>query len=181
LVGLIRQSVYGRLAGYEDVNDADRLGRYPAMRWIVGGKAIERGGASSSQMGRFETELLPTPDNFAALAHLSGVWIDAVHGRKPLKSIVLDMDSSVSLIHGGQEGAAYNGHFGCTCYHPLFVFNQFGDLERCALRPGNVHSAHGATCWSTASRNHQIHLQRRRVYILPIISNLKLVHGGNRD
>jgi hypothetical protein len=36
-----------------------------------------------------------------------------------------------------------NGHFGCTCYHPLFVFNQFGDLERCALRPGNVHSAHG--------------------------------------
>ena len=34
-------------------------------------------------------------------------------------------------------------HFGCTCYHPLFVFNQFGDLERCALRPGNVHSADG--------------------------------------
>ena len=30
-----------------------------------------------------------------------------------------------------------------TCYHPLFVFNQFGDLERCALRPGNVHSADG--------------------------------------
>ena len=42
-----------------------------------------------------------------------------------------------------QEGSAYNGHFGCTCYHPLFVFNQFGDLERCALRPGNVHSADG--------------------------------------
>jgi hypothetical protein len=38
---------------------------------------------------------------------------------------------------------AYNGHFGCTCYHPLFVFNQLGDLERCALRPGNVHSAYG--------------------------------------
>ena len=37
----------------------------------------------------------------------------------------------------------YNGHFGCTCYHPLFVFNQFGDLERCALRPGNMHSADG--------------------------------------
>ena len=38
--------------------------------------------------------------------------------------------------------APCNGHFGCTCYHPLFVFNRFGDLERCALRPGNVHSAH---------------------------------------
>jgi hypothetical protein len=53
------------------------------------------------------------------------------------------MDSSVSPTHGGQEGSAYNGHFGCSCYHPLFVFNQFGDLERCALRAGNVHSAHG--------------------------------------
>ena len=45
--------------------------------------------------------------------------------------------------HGEQEGTAYNGHFGCTCYHPLFLFNQFGDLERCSLRPGNVHSADG--------------------------------------
>jgi hypothetical protein len=53
------------------------------------------------------------------------------------------MDSSESPTYGGQEGSAYNGHFGCTCYHPLFLFNQFGDLERCMLRPGNVHSAEG--------------------------------------
>src|ERR1700758_5124565 len=53
------------------------------------------------------------------------------------------MDSSESPTYGEQEGSAYNGHFGCTCYHPLFVFNQFGDVERCALRPGNVHSANG--------------------------------------
>jgi Transposase DDE domain group 1 len=39
--------------------------------------------------------------------------------------------------------SVWNGHYECTCYHPLFVFNQFGDLERCALRPGNVHSADG--------------------------------------
>ena len=142
VVGLLRQSVFGRLAGYEDVNDADRLGRDPAMRWVVGGKAVERGGASTSQMGRFETELLTIDDNLAALTALPGVWIDRVHARNRLKIIVLDMDSSVSPTHGEQEGTAYNGHFGCTCYHPLFVFNQFGDLERCALRPGNVHSAH---------------------------------------
>ena len=36
LAGLLRQSVFGRLAGYEDVNDADRLRRDPAMRWVVG-------------------------------------------------------------------------------------------------------------------------------------------------
>ena len=55
LVGLLRQSVFGRLAGYEDVNDAERLRHDPAMRWIVGGKAALSAAASPSQMGRFET------------------------------------------------------------------------------------------------------------------------------
>ena len=143
MTGQFRQSVFGRLGGYEDVNDADRLGRDPAMRWIVGGKAVDRQAASTSQMGRFETELLATDANIEVLAGMNGAWIDKVHDRRPPKMIILDMDSSVSPTHGEQEGAAYNGHFGCTCYHPLFLFNQFGDLERCSLRPGNVHSADG--------------------------------------
>ena len=42
LTGLLRQSVFGRVAGYEDVNDADRLWRDPAMRWIVGGRAATK-------------------------------------------------------------------------------------------------------------------------------------------
>jgi hypothetical protein len=42
LVGLLRQSVFGRLAGYEDVNDAERLRHDPAMRWIVVKKAVEQ-------------------------------------------------------------------------------------------------------------------------------------------
>jgi class 3 adenylate cyclase len=41
LIGMLRQSVFGRLAGYEDVNDAERLRHDPAMRWIVGGKAVK--------------------------------------------------------------------------------------------------------------------------------------------
>ena len=143
LIGMLRQSVFARLAGYEDVNDADRLGRDPAMRWIVGGRAATKQAASTSQMGRFETEWLANDENFTVLADLSGQWIDRVHSRHPPKGIVLDIDSSVSPTYGDQEGTAYNGHFTCTCYHPLFVFNQFGDLERCALRPGNVHSADG--------------------------------------
>jgi hypothetical protein len=51
------------------------------------------------------------------------------------------MDSSESPTHGQQEGSDWNGHFGCTCYHPLFVFIRYGDLGRCLLRAGNVHSA----------------------------------------
>src|SRR5712692_12029036 len=116
-------------------NDAERLRHDPAMRWIVGGKAAQRSAASPSQMGRFETQWLAAPKNFAALADLSGQWIDLVHGRRPPRGIVLDMDSSVSPTHGEQENSVWNGHYSCTCYHPLFVFNQFGDLERCSLRP----------------------------------------------
>src|SRR5260370_24201037 len=143
LVGLLRQGVCGRLAGYEDVNDAERLRHDPAMRWIIGGKAAHGRAASPSQMGRFETRWLTVERNLSALADLSGRWIDLVRGRRPPKGIVLDMDSSVSPTHGEQEMSVWNGHYACTCYHPLFVFNQFGDLERCALRPGNVHSAEG--------------------------------------
>src|SRR5436305_14946936 len=69
-------------------------------------------------------------------------WISTYSPIIKLKTY-LNMNSSESPTYGEQEGSAYNGHFGCTCYHPLFVFNQFGDLERCALRPGNVHSADG--------------------------------------
>ncbi len=120
---LWRQSVYGRLAGYEDVNDAERLSRDPAIRAIVDRNGLARHAASTSRMGRFETEWLATGENLAAMSDLSGVWIDRVHDRHPPKKIVLDMDSSVSPTHGDQEGTAYNGHFSCTCYHPLFLFN----------------------------------------------------------
>src|SRR5215213_7264693 len=143
LLGLLRQAVYGRLAGYEDVNDAECLARDPAMRAIVGREGMDRSAASTSEMGRFETEWLATEANLATLVDLPGTWIDRVHKRRPPDGIILDMDSSESPTHGTQEGTAWNGHFRCTCYHPLFVFNQFGDLERCLLRPGNVHSAEG--------------------------------------
>jgi len=109
LVGLLRQSVFGRLAGYEDVNDAERLRHDPAMRWIVGGSAASGAAASPSQMGRFETRWLTAERNLAALADLSGQWIDRVHGRRPPRGIVLDMDSSVSPTYGEQEMSVWNG------------------------------------------------------------------------
>jgi Transposase DDE domain group 1 len=102
-----------------------------------------RGWTDRRLPGRFETECLATETNLAALTDLSGAWIDRVRGRRPPDGIILDMDSSESPTWGEQEGSAWNGHFRCTCYHPLFLFNQFDDLARCLLRPGNVHSADG--------------------------------------
>ena len=143
LLPLVRQSIYSRLAGYEDVNDAERLCVDPVLRHVVGGRASQpqKQAASSSEVGRFETEILSERRNLTTLMHLSGEWIDEVHRRQPLDELILDMDSSFSETYGEQEGTAYNGHFECTCYHPLFLFNQFGDLERAMLRRGNKASA----------------------------------------
>ena len=89
MAGLFRQYVFGRLGGYEDVNDADRLQRDPAKRWIVGSRAVAKQAASSSPMGRFETEFLAIDENHAALLDLSGQWIDRVHDRRPPKAVVV--------------------------------------------------------------------------------------------
>ena len=96
LAGLLRQSVFGRLAGYEDVNDAERLRHDPAMRWVVGGKAAQGCAASPSQMGRFETRWLATEVNLSALTDLSGHWIDLVAEDGKITSAKISFISPIS-------------------------------------------------------------------------------------
>ena len=143
MTGLLRQSVYARLAGYEDVNDHERLFCDPAMRAVIGGKALDRNAASSQTVSRFETETLATDENIRALSSINHAWVGKAMRSTKGKKVILDMDSSESPVHGSQEGSAYNRHFCSRCYHPLFVFNQYGDYEGADLRPGNVHSADG--------------------------------------
>ncbi len=138
---LLRQSIYSRLAGYEDVNDAERLSVDPVMRAITGKKDKGRQAASSNTIGRFETDILTQHDNLRNLSDINGKWVQKAMSKTQHQRIILDMDSSESPVHGQQEGSAYNGHFGCTCFHPVFCFNQFGDCEGVLLRSGNVHSA----------------------------------------
>ena len=143
LVPLQRQSIFSRLAGYEDINDAERLCIAPAMRHVVGGRTSlsDKRAASVGEVGRFETETLRSPRNLTALMKLSGRWIDSVHLRKPYQQLILDLDSSVSETYGRQQGSAYNWHFECLYDHPLFLFNQFGDLKSALPRRGNKASA----------------------------------------
>jgi hypothetical protein len=82
--GLMRQSVYSRLAGYEDTNDAERLSVDPAMRYVVGGRASEHTAASTSQMGRFETGVLTQGCNREKLAMLPGMCIDRLREHRAM-------------------------------------------------------------------------------------------------
>jgi hypothetical protein len=61
--------------------------------------------------GSLRTRWLAAEKNLSALADLSGQWIDKVHGHRPPRGIVLDMDSSVSPTHGEQENSVWNGHY----------------------------------------------------------------------
>ena len=84
---------------------------------------VDKEAASTSGIGRFETDMLNDRRNLTGLMKLSGQWIDKVHQRQPPGELIVDMDSSVRETYGEQEGSAYIGHFSCTCYRPLFLFN----------------------------------------------------------
>ena len=138
---LLRQSVYSRLAGYEDVNDAEQLSRDPTFRLIGSEKNWDRGAALPSRLQTFETELLAEEENFAGLARVNRELIGNAEAIDSPDRTVLDMDSTEIPVYGEQENSAYNGHFESMCYHPLLLFNRDGDCLAAKLRPGNVHSA----------------------------------------
>jgi Transposase DDE domain group 1 len=143
LADLLRQSVYSRMAGYEDVNDAERLSQDPTFRLIGSKKIWERGAALTSRLQSFETALLTEEENLAGLAAINRELIGRAETIDAPKRVVLDMDSTEIPVYGRQENSAYNGHFESTCYHPLLLFNREGDCLAAKLRPGNVHSAEG--------------------------------------
>ena len=140
---LLRQSVYSRLAGYEDLNDAERLSQDPTFRLISSENIWDRGVALTSRLQSFETEILAEDANFAGLAGLSRALIAKAEALDSGYRTVLDMDSTEIPVYGAQEQSAYNGHFESTCFHPLLLFNREGDCLAAKLRPGNVHSAEG--------------------------------------
>ena len=107
--------MFGRLAGNDDANDADRLSLDPAMRAIADRKGLDCVAASTSQMVRFEAQWLVSEDKLAALSELPGAWIQRVHEHKPPKMIVLDMDSSESPTYGA-SATQFAQPASCACH-----------------------------------------------------------------
>ena len=90
---LRRQSVYSRLAGYEHLNDAERLSQDPAFRLIGSEKVRGRGAALTFRLQTFETEMLAEEENFAGLGRLNRALIDKAETMDSGYRTVLDMDS----------------------------------------------------------------------------------------
>jgi len=141
-VDLIRQRVYQMAIGYEDCNDANHLRIDPALRLALG--KDEEYAASQSTLCRLENEIPGNEKGMATLDETLQRSVDALLIKKSKGRLILDMDSTEDPAHGRQEGVAYNGHFGKSCYHPLFCFTSEADCLGVKLRNGNVHSAEGA-------------------------------------
>ena len=141
LADLLRQSVYSRLAGDEDLTDAVRVSADPTFRLVGSPTLWDRGGALTSTLHGFETERLTRAENLVGLMAVNREVLAQAEMPTRAGRIVLDMDSSESPVHGAQEGSAYNGHCESVCDHPLFLFNEHGDCVAATLRPGHVHSA----------------------------------------
>jgi hypothetical protein len=93
---LLRQSLFSRIAGYEDTNDADRLSSDPTLRLVTGRFDPKRSAASSRTLGRFEADVLAREENLSGLSRLNASWIKRALELTAHKRVILDLDSSVS-------------------------------------------------------------------------------------
>jgi len=103
LPNLLRQSIYGRLAGYEDVNVAERLSQDPTFRLIGSAKILERGAALPSRQHWFETEVLSRDENLGGLSRINRELLAKVEVMDAGQRVVLDMDSTEIQVYGEQD------------------------------------------------------------------------------
>ena len=116
MADLLRQAVYSRLGGYEDVNDAERLAQDPTFRLMGSERIWERGAALTSRVQSFETELLTQEENLSGLAAINRELIARAEAIDSPQRVVLDMDSTETGVRAAGEQC---GQFSsATLHHP---------------------------------------------------------------
>jgi Transposase DDE domain group 1 len=100
LPDLFRQSIYSRLAGYEDTNDAERLAEDPTFRMLASRERRETSIALTSTLHWFETEVLAEERNYQGLARLNTDLVQHEATWSTSRRVTLDIDSSESPVHG---------------------------------------------------------------------------------
>jgi hypothetical protein len=122
-------------AGHEDCDDIDALKADPALK-IACGRAPESGADLMSQPTLSRLENAP---GAATLFRVGSRLIDffCASYSTPPRQIVLDIDDTDDLVHGGQQLALFNTHAGGHCFQPIHIFE--GDSGKpilSLLRPG---------------------------------------------
>lgn len=139
---LFRQRMFGAAAGYEDCNDAGRIGNDPMHRLALGN-------LPSSTIGLASQPTLSRWENSVDAVSLSALQAVLRHTfirtrKKPPKVLRLFMDTTHDEVHGYQQLSFYNGFYQTYCYTPLFIFADCGFPLCAILRQGNAGPAEGA-------------------------------------
>jgi hypothetical protein len=140
LEALVRQRLYQIAAGYEDVNDADRLRQDPTFQVVAGDGRTALG--SQPTLSRLENAI-----EWSAIQRLARTGVDwfCAHAYGPDEhpaDLILDLDSTDDPTHGAQQLALFHGWYDQHMYHPLVWFEgRTGLLLRTRLRPGRDPSA----------------------------------------
>lgn len=147
LLEMLRQRLFGILAGYEDCNDHDTLRDDPVFKLIADRLPDDQPLASQPTLSRFEN--LATPAVLQKLIDFTiqtGVErLKQKHGGRLPASITLDLDATDDPTHGHQQLTLFHGYFGQYQYFPLVISEPTTKHVFVAwLRPGTVHAALGA-------------------------------------
>ena len=139
---MVRQRIYGILAGYEDCNDHDTLRGDPVLKLVSGKKPKDDDLASQPTLSRFENAI-----DIPSLWRLHDFFIDDFidsFDRPPL-SLTLDVDATDDACHGEQQLALFHGFYEQYQYYPLIIScDETKQVLWPALRPGTAHAALGA-------------------------------------
>src|SRR5690349_18256682 len=123
LLSMLRQRLFGILAGYEDCNDHDTLRDDPIFKLLADRPPDDQPLASQPTLSRFEN--LVTPAMLQKLIDfLIRTGIERLkhkHGGSLPASITLDLDATDDPTHGDQQLTLFHGYFGQYQYFPLII------------------------------------------------------------
>lgn len=145
LLSMVRQRVYGLIAGYEDQNDHDTLRHDPVFQLIcdrVPDDAVRPQTASQPTLSRFENSI-----DVPSLARLRELLIDQFLDalETPPTRLTFDLDGFDAPAHGQQQLTLFHGYYGQNQYFPLIITNaETGLVVSVSLRHGTAHASLGA-------------------------------------
>lgn len=140
----VQQRVFQIACGYDDANDATTLRKDPLFKLACDQEPYGPQELSSqAALSRFENAVSGA-DIVAITKAFEQAYVKSL--SKDTTHITLDIDSSDDKVHGHQQLSLFHGYYKHRMLHPLFVFDgDTGQLVSCVLRPGNSHSAKGAS------------------------------------
>jgi hypothetical protein len=149
LLSMLRQRIFGIIAGYEDCNDHDTLRDDPVFKLIAGedDPAEQPALASQPTLSRFENQVTPSM-LFKLIDFNITTGVERLrqhHGGQLPASLILDLDATDDPTHGHQQLSLFHGYYGQHQYYPLIVSEPTTKHVFVAwLRFGTAHASLGA-------------------------------------